>query len=239
MAALKGRAGTDGTPAARPGQVAREVAFRRALSHSRKVQFLKLALPLAALLIAGSFGAYSYLSVPGAVSFDISESAFADGKLVMANPKLDGYTKSNRPYSMSATRALQHLDDSSIVDLEGIDAKMPVGGTNIATIGAARGIYNREQNTLDLPSPITVRTSDGMTVKLKSAHIDILKGRIKTKNPVSIDMNGMQLDADSMRVLENGQVMIFERRVKMFIQPGRFKEGALAKDETGEKNVQD
>ena len=36
---------------------AREAAFRRAQTHSRKVQFLKFALPVAALLIGGSFAA--------------------------------------------------------------------------------------------------------------------------------------------------------------------------------------
>ena len=130
---------------------AREAAFRRARKHSRKVQFLKFALPAAAILIGGSFAAYSYVSVPGSVSFDISESAYTDGKLVMANPKLDGYTKESRPYSMTATRALQHLDDSGVVDLEGIDARLPVSATEFATIGAERGVYDREKNTLDIP----------------------------------------------------------------------------------------
>ena len=202
---------------------AREAAFRRAQKHSRKVQFLKFVLPLAAIVIAGSFAAYSYLSVPGSASFDISESAYADGRLVMANPKLDGYTKESRPYSMTATRALQHLDRNGIVDLEGIDARLPVSATEFATIGAERGVYDREKNTLDIPSAITVSTTDGMTAVLQSAYLEIGPGNLRTRDPVDITMNGAQIVADAMSILENGKVLIFERRVKMNLAPGRFK----------------
>src|SRR5439155_20019189 len=123
--------------------------------------------------------------------FDVSESAYADGKLVMANPKLDGYTKDKRPYSMSAMRALQHVDDAGVVELEGLDAKLPVGSDRIATIGAERGVYDRENNTLKITSPVTVKISDGTSAKLKSAYLDILKGILRTTAPLSISMKGV------------------------------------------------
>jgi lipopolysaccharide export system protein LptC len=218
---------------------AREAAFRRARKHSRKVQFLKFALPVAAILIGGSFAAYSYISVPGSVSFDVSESAYADGKLVMANPKLDGYTKESRPYSMTATRALQHLDKNGIIDLEGIDARLPVSATEFATIGAERGVYDREKNTLDIPSAITVKTTDGMTAILQSAYLEIGPGNLRTKDHVDIKMNGAQIVADAMSVLENGKVLIFERGVKMNLAPGRLKGRQAPNVESLTNNAQD
>jgi lipopolysaccharide export system protein LptC len=220
----------DNASATRPDQseASRQAAFRRALSHSRRVRLLKLALPLAALVIGGTFVVYSYLSVPANVSFDVSESAFADGKLVMANPKLDGYTKAKRPYSMSATRALQHVDDTAVVDLEGIDAEVPVGATKTAMIGAERGVYNREKNTLQIPSTVTVKTTDGTSIVLQSAFLDILKGIVRTSKPVSIGMAGLKLEAGSMGVLENGHVLVFDKRVKMQLDPSRFRGDAAS-----------
>jgi lipopolysaccharide export system protein LptC len=240
MAAKQGRAETGSASPGRPdeGQASRDAAFRRAASHSRKVQFLKFALPVGAIAIAGSFAAYSYLSVPGSVSFDVSESAYVDGKLVMANPKLDGYTKDSRPYWMTATRALQHVKDSSIIELEGIDAKLPVGGENFAAIGAERGVYNYDKSTLEIPSPITIKTTDGMTATLQSASVDIGKGNLSTKDPVSINLDGVKLSADAMRVLQNGKVLIFEKRVRMELEPERIK----AKPDTekdGAKSAED
>jgi lipopolysaccharide export system protein LptC len=225
MTAGQDNTGTEYAPAAEPrqGQVSREVAFRRAVSHSRRVRFLKLALPVAALVIAGSFAAYSYVSVPGTVSFDVSDSAFSNGKLVMANPTLAGYTKDNRPYSMVATRALQHVKDSAIVELEGIAATLPVSKGNIAKIEAEHGIYNRDKNTLVITSPITIATADGNTATLQSAYLDIGKGNLQTKDPVSIKMGGVQLSADTMRVIDNGSVVIFKNRVRVVLQPGKVK----------------
>ena len=57
MTAKQGRAETGNVSSRRPDreQASREVAFRRAASHSRTVQFLKFALPAAAIAIAGSF----------------------------------------------------------------------------------------------------------------------------------------------------------------------------------------
>lgn len=225
MTAGRDQPGTGSASAPRPqdGSASREAAFRRARNHSRKVRFLKLALPVAALLLAGSFAGYSYLSLPGSVSFDVSGSAYADGKLVMANPKLDGYTKENRPYSMTAKRALQRIDQGSIVELEGIDAKLPISAEVFATIGADRGIYDRENNTLDVQSPVSVKTDDGTTATFQSAYLEIEKGTFKTDKPIDIRMDGGQITADSMSVLENGKVLIFEKRVKMEIRPDRLK----------------
>jgi lipopolysaccharide export system protein LptC len=225
MTAGQDNAGRDDAPAAEPrqGEASREAAFRRAVSHSRRVQFLKLALPVAALLIAGSFAAYSYVSVPGDVSFDVTDSAYSNGKLVMANPTLAGYTKDNRPYSMIATRALQHIKESAIVELEGIAATLPVSNGNIAKILADHGIYNRDRNTLVISSPITVTTADGNTATLQSANLDIGKGNLLTKDPVSIKMGGVELSAGTMRVIDNGKVVVFKNKVRMVLQPGHIK----------------
>jgi lipopolysaccharide export system protein LptC len=239
MTAEQDRQRADIVPQPEQGRASRDDAFRRALSHSRKVRVLKLALPVAAVLLAGSFAAYSYISVPGSVSFDISESAYADGKLVMANPKLDGFTKESRPYSMSAIRALQHLDESGIVDLEGIDARLPVGGENFAVIDADRGVYDREKNTLNFLSPISVKTTDGMTITLQSAFLEIEKGNMRTTDPVAIRMTGAQLMADAMSVRENGKVLIFEKRVKMELTPDRLKGRQESTGEGAEKDAQD
>ena len=242
MAARQTPEQPDGSSAVqtRPREIGvREAAFHRAQKHSRTVRFLKLALPVSAILIGGCFAAYSFISVPGSVSFDITESAYTDGKLVMSNPKLDGFTKDSRPYSMTATRALQHVDSSGIVDLEGIDARLPVGGEDFATIGAESGVYDRVNDTLEIPSAITVKTTDGMTVLLKSAFLEIGKGNLSTKDPVDIRTSNFNIVADAMSVLENGKVLIFERRVKVNTTPDPSKAGKAPPTESSTDNAQD
>lgn len=197
---------------------------KNAQRHSRKVRLLKFALPVLAVLMAAIFVVYSYVLAPSAaLSVDITNSAVSDGKLVMANPKLDGFTKENLPYSMTAARAVQNLDMTGAIELEDIDAKLPVGAENWATVDAAKGIYDRDKNTLDITSEMTVTTTDGMVAKLKSAFIDMGKGDLRTSDAVNIKLEGSKVAADSMTILENGKVLVFEKRVRMEIDSGRLK----------------
>jgi lipopolysaccharide export system protein LptC len=198
-------------------------AFLRAQRHSRTVRVLKIALPLLAVIMAAVFFGYSYLMTPAAVAVKTDGSAISDGKLVMANPKLNGFTKDNRAYSMTALRAIQDFQNEGIVQLEGISAKLPVDAENWATFGAESGVYDRDKNTLDINSELTVTTADGMTAKLKSASLDIGGGGMTTDDPVDIRMDGATITSDTMAIRDNGKVLVFEKRVRMDIDPQRLK----------------
>jgi lipopolysaccharide export system protein LptC len=225
-----------------PAQPAKRISpsrvaeFRQAQHHSRTVRWLKLVLPSLAAIIALGFFGYSYVSSPARVDVDVASSAVSDGKLVMASPKLEGLTKDNLPYSMTASRALQNLETTGIFELENIDAKLPVDATNVATIGASKGIYDREKNTLNIPSDIMVTTTDGMVAKLRSAFIDLGKGDLKTSDAVDIALKGTNITADSMTILENGKVLVFEKRVRMQLSPDKVKAGQQADGDTNAAN---
>ncbi len=87
----------------------READFQRAQAHSSKVRMLKWSLPTLGLALALAFGGYTFLSRVPQLTYDIASVAYADGKLVMANPKVNGVTAENRPYSMTAARAVQDI----------------------------------------------------------------------------------------------------------------------------------
>lgn len=197
----------------------RAAAFGRARRHSRRVRFLKFALPLAAAAIAVAFPLYSYLAAPAVVPVEAEATAFSDGKLVMAHPKLEGFTKQNLPYSMMAQRAIQEVTRESVIQLEGIEAKLPLSAGNFAEIHAAHGVYDREKNTFDLDREFTVATTDGMTARLKSAFLDIGKGNMKTSEPVEIAGRGTRITSDTMSVEDHGKVLVFDRNVRVNIDP--------------------
>lgn len=215
------------------GSAARRDAFRKASHHSRRVKLLKVVLPVLALAMGGGFVAYSWMSTPAELSFDISKTSYADGKLVMANPKLEGFSKGELPYAMSALQAVQSAESSGVFELEAIDAKLPLDADSWATVQAPRGIYNRDNNTIDFTGDVLITTTDGMKAKFSKAFFDIGKGDLKTSDPVDIDAGGTQIAADSMMVLENGKVLIFEKRVRMQIAPDQLHTGG---ETTGETN---
>lgn len=198
-------------------------AFDLAARHSRRVRFFKRALPTAAVALAALFGGYSYLSAPPSLQVKAEGAAFSEGKLVMAKPQLSGFTRDNLPYSMIADRAVQDPSNQGVVELHGIDADLPISAENVAKVDAARGVYDREGNTLNLTEQVTVTTSDGMVARLKSAYLDMGSGAMKTDEPVEITLDGSKITSDSMSMLENGKVVVFEKRVRMNIDSARMK----------------
>ena len=121
-----------------------------------------------------------------------------------------------------------------IIDLEGIDAKLPVASDNIVAVNAAHGIYDRDANTMDLTSDVTVTTTDGLAAKFKSVFLDMGKGSMKTDSPVDVSRGGSRISADSMSVEDNGKLVVFENRVRVNIDPAGLK---AAEAKSGEQNA--
>ncbi|TKT82637.1 LPS export ABC transporter periplasmic protein LptC [Aquamicrobium sp. LC103] len=211
-------------------------AFARARRHSGRVRALKLMLPVAATVLAVAFLAKSYFATPAGVSVDLTGTAIENGRLVMANPKLDGFTRDDRAYTMTADRAIQDIGSGGSIDLEGIDAKLPLNDSDWATVKASRGTYDRNANTLDITSEMTVVTDNGISAALNSATVDIAAGDLKTDKPVRIDLEGTRIDADSMEITNRGKVLIFEQRVRMEIDGNKLQTAARATEGNANEN---
>ena len=86
---------------------------------------------------------------------------------MMANPKLEGFTKDGQPYSMTAGRARSGFRTTRRRDAHGIDANMPIDKDKWARVQTESGVFDRNENTLDVTTDITVTTSDGMVANLQ------------------------------------------------------------------------
>jgi lipopolysaccharide export system protein LptC len=194
-------------------------AVRRARRHSVMVRALKVLLPAAAVLIALSFFAYSYIFTPAQISIDLFNTGFKDGKLIMADPKLEGFTRDNRPYRVHAAKAIQSVADTNLVELKDISGRLPISDGNWADVTADDGFYNRDKNTLDIKSNMIVTTTTGVTAKLKSAFVEMKSGTMKTADPVDITMNTSHITADSMKIEDRGRVLVFNQNVRLIMMP--------------------
>lgn len=208
-------------------------AFELAIRHSRRVRRLKVAFPTVAVLLALGFAAGSYLRSPAPPAVASTESAYADGKLVMARPQLEGVTKDNRPYEMIAQRAIQEVGTPGVIQLEEISAKLPLYLKDWVSIDAPAGTFDRDKNTLEMKSPFRIKTTNGLSATINSAFVDMENNTMNTGDPVDIDLKGSRLTAESMSVLEKGKLFVFDRRVRLVIDPSRLSEMRSA-GETGE-----
>ena len=152
-----------------------------------------------------------------------------DGKLVMNNPKIAGTDSKNRPYNLTAVRAVQDAQRPTRITLETIEGNLTIDEKNSASVTAGTGIYDSVAKTLDLSGKVAVDTKDGMSLRMEGASIDIGSGRLVTNQPVSIDTGRAQISAQSLTVEDKGNKIIFENRVRMTLQPIDPKEAAKNK----------
>jgi lipopolysaccharide export system protein LptC len=124
---------------------------------------------------------------------------------------------------MTALRAIQAIGDANRIDLEEIDARLPLSDGGYIEVAAASGAFDRAANTLDISSEMTVRMPNGVTAWFRSARVDIATGELITGDPVRIELDGSRIDADSLQVTERGAVMIFENRVRVEIDASRVR----------------
>lgn len=191
--------------------------FHAAQRHSVRVKVLKTALPVAAIIVGAVFSWYTFLATPNTpVKVEVNNGG-ESGKLVMTSPHLNGYTKDNRPYSMTASKATQDAKNSGAIALEGILAELPVGEKGVAKVEATSGVYDNANGRLQLDKDFTVTTDDGLRAVLRSADVNLKSGQITTDKPVDIRSGNTHILADSMQVKDNGKVLIFENKVRMTV----------------------
>jgi lipopolysaccharide export system protein LptC len=203
--------------------------FAVAGRHSRRVQFLKFAIPIFALLTGGVFAMATVFRPELPVAVTTDAVSLSDGRIVMASPKLDGMTKDKRPYTMRAERAFQDVKKDGLIELEKLSAQLPFGPVNTATLSAVSGIYDNTNRKLDLNNEILLKTSDGMIVKMKTANIDIANNHLSTNDPVDITTSNSRITADSMEVSNGGKRLIFDKRVRLTIDPSKMNKEVATK----------
>lgn len=209
----QGTAGAGAAASKRPVDL-----FVEARRHSRRVRFLKLALPVAGVVATGLFLGATVFRPQVNVNVSTDGVSLSDGRIVMASPQLDGVTSDNKPYRMKAERAFQDVKTGEI-ELEKIRADMPFAGDVTAELTAATGWYDNANRKLDLKDGVLLNTSDGIVAKLGSANIDMGARHLRTSDPVDITTPNARITADSLEVSEGGKVLVFDRKVKMTIQP--------------------
>ncbi|GMB80974.1 LPS export ABC transporter periplasmic protein LptC [Shinella zoogloeoides] len=198
-------------------------AYRLATRHSARVRFLKIALPVAALIIAAIFAIVSIVRTYLPSDLHVESATIEDGKIVMRYPAIAGRNKDGISYSMKAERALQDMKTPDVITLENITAKMPVNDKTTAEVTAETGIYDRGKNLLDMTRPFTINLNTGLAAAFRSAHLDINGGTMETKDPVSIRSPGASIVAQSLRMTDKGRVVVFEGKVVVDVDPAAIR----------------
>ncbi len=193
--------------------------FHRAARHTQRVRFFRVALAVSGMAGLAAFVFLLFGPATSLPEIDIGSTKIEDGKLVMDNPQVKGSDQNNLPYDLTAKKAIQDAANPGVVTLEEIVATLPLSKTSSARIMAGSGVYDTERQFLDLDQEISVRTDDGVEIKMRNVAIDVDIGAMKSDLPVSVDTGDALITADSLHVSEQGKTIVFDGTVKMHIRP--------------------
>ncbi|CAN7579764.1 LPS export ABC transporter periplasmic protein LptC [Rhizobium sp. LjRoot254] len=193
--------------------------YGRAIRHSGRVRRLKVMLPVLAVIISLAFVAVSWVRTMFPANLTISGAKIEDGRVVMEKPAISGRNQDGISYFMNARRALQAIINPSDIELQDIDAAVPIRGDLVAHIKASGAKFDRDTDRLDMTSPFEVTLSSGLRAAFQSAHLDVKGGLMTSDDPVSITAKGATLVANSLKITDKGRIMNFKGNVRMVVEP--------------------
>jgi lipopolysaccharide export system protein LptC len=187
---------------------------------ARRVRFLKIALPAAAVaLIAAVFlfsgrRAVEGLSV-GGLAIDPAEG------LRLTSPRFTGETSSGQPFVVTADWALPDGPDPARVTLGPMRGQITLDPARRVTLQAAAGVLFPKDQRLTLGEGVVVTTSDGYRATVASAEIDFGAEAARAEGPVTGEGPLGRIEAGALRAARrDGQDYIwFERGVRVLANP--------------------
>jgi len=209
-----------------------EPAFRAAHRHSRRVRFLRIALPVSVVVGLTLITLLTYfnpLRMLGGLPIDISNLVISGTKVTMEQPRLAGFTRDARAYDLTATAAKQDLTKPNIVELSNIRAKVQMHDKSRMELTASTGVYDTKAEILKLDKNILLTSSSGYQARLNEAVVDIHRGHVVSDQPVNVKLLQGTLDANRLEIENSGELVRFDGGIKMVLmlnQNGKPKEKA-------------
>jgi lipopolysaccharide export system protein LptC len=199
---------------------ARAGAFNAAHRHSRRVRFLKVAIPLLALCGGALFVFFAFFdpfSIKD-VDVEVGTVSVSGDRLTMELPRLTGFNKNQGAYNVTAKTAMQRLSAPGIIDLVELEAVISMADKTSATLTATSGRFDSSSEFLNLAEKVKVVSTKGYSADLTSASIDFKTGTVKSEEPVKVAVASGMVNAGSLLVKEGGSVITFSGGVSTRFQ---------------------
>jgi lipopolysaccharide export system protein LptC len=187
-------------------------AFRAAARHSRVIRFLRISVPVlvAAGIVAVALASWfspARLMAKLPTGGSLGSLGVSGTKITMSLPRLEGFTRDARPYTMTAKSALQDLLKPDNVELIEIHTKMETADKAVVEMTAASGLYHSKADQLILRDKIVLSSSSGYEGHLTEAVVDMRSGHIVSDKPLEVKLLNGLLNANRVEV--EGEVIRF------------------------------
>jgi lipopolysaccharide export system protein LptC len=180
-------------------------AFRVARRHSRLVRIMRVGIPACLLMAAAAFGVFHWLDpmrVLAKLPVGTDGVVLSGTKIIMRQPRLNGYTKDERPYLVTARSAAKDLTNPDMLELDDIRTTIAIPGGGNVEVTASQGLYSGKAETIRLQRNVLVSSSE-YEVSLREALVDV-GGSVVSEQPVEVRMLQGTISANRLEVRESG-----------------------------------
>lgn len=196
--------------------------FRRAMRHSRRIRFLRWAIPIGlvgATCASIAVGRLEPMRMLSKLPVDFSSLVISGTKITMRAPRLSGYTRDSRPYEFSAQAAAQDVTKPDKIELQGVHGKTEQRDRSVLNVTAQSGIYDIKTEILSLRQDIVLKSSSGLEVRLSEALVDTHAGNVTSEAPVEVRTPQGTVNANRLEVVNSGDEIRFENGVTAVMMP--------------------
>jgi len=203
-------------------QAGANARYARAMRHSRRVRQMRFAVPVvvaAALLAVAVLSIFNPFRILSKLPIDIGKLAVSGTRITMDSPHLAGFTPDRRPYELWAKAAVQDVTNPNNVELQELRAKVQMEDKSSVSMDARRGLFDTKAQLLTLKDNIVMQSTTGYEARLTQAEVDLRGGTVSSDEPVAVKLLNGTLDAQRLRITENGALVRFEGGVSMILVP--------------------
>ena len=200
-----------------------ERVFRSAVRHSRRIRILRVVIPLG--VVVGSLTAITVatwldpLSALARLPVNIGGLVISGTKITMQQPKIAGFTRDERPYTITARAAAQDIKNPDVLELHDLDATVQMLDKDVFKVSARQGVWDAKSDKLVLRQNVVVTTSS-YEGHLSEAVINIRSGHIVSDKPVEVRMLQGTINANRLEVIDSGEIIRFEQGVTVEMMAG-------------------
>ena len=206
--------------------------FRAALRHSRWVRFLRVGIPIIAvvgvLITVLTVYVLDPLRALAKLPGSIGGLVVSGTSITMQQPRLAGYTQDRRPYVVTARAATQDVTKPDTITLLELNATIEFKDSGKYELTARSGLFESKLDRLTLQEDILVNSAS-YQAKLSEAVVNVRTNHMVSEHPVEVTMPQGTINANRLEVTNSGEVIRFEGGVTMMLVP--------QKDRSGEKSA--
>lgn len=202
---------------------AEELALGRArmIRRSRIIAVMKYGLPSIAAVMILAVVIWPQLQ-PRVDRFRMGLSALQEGggdEPTAVNARYEGVDRNGRPFLVTADEVVNLRADSDKVELRAPHADLTLKKEGWLSLTAARGIYNKKAEILDLSEDVTLFEDGGHQFTTSMATIDLANGNASGTEPVEGHGPFGDMHAEGFRVIDEGLTVYLDGHARMTIFP--------------------